>query len=212
MSKILITLSAIIGVASLSACAWDIGKGKGKAPPPVVEPAPSPFTNSNWLSGGGGAEGHFPTLLRRTGAWLDAVNRCRFRFELQKFGVRMIRRRCRLFLAALLGFAAAACQSEDTSPKPRFVSVDDGRGKMVATPSSSAQNGVVVSGSSQRAESVRYFVEFRSRYALSYGHSYVIFARAGPSGENDRPRGCRPPPRFIQCRALYAGPYRASAG
>jgi predicted small lipoprotein YifL len=41
MRKVLITLIAITSVASLSACADDwIGKGKGKAPPPVVEPAP----------------------------------------------------------------------------------------------------------------------------------------------------------------------------
>ena len=46
MSKILITVAAIVAVASLSGCAnWDIGKGKGKgkAPPPVYEePAPAP--------------------------------------------------------------------------------------------------------------------------------------------------------------------------
>ena len=41
MSRFLIAAIAIIGVVSLSACASDwIGKGKGKAPPPVAEPAP----------------------------------------------------------------------------------------------------------------------------------------------------------------------------
>jgi hypothetical protein len=41
MSRILITVIAIIGIASLSACGTDwIGKGKGKAPPPAAEPAP----------------------------------------------------------------------------------------------------------------------------------------------------------------------------
>lgn len=44
MSRILITLIAIIGVVSLSGCAGDwIGKGKGKAPPPAAEPAPAPI-------------------------------------------------------------------------------------------------------------------------------------------------------------------------
>ena len=39
MSRILIAAVTMIAVASLSGCAWDIGKGKGKAPPPapVVE-------------------------------------------------------------------------------------------------------------------------------------------------------------------------------
>lgn len=33
--------TAVFAVASLSGCANGIGKGKGKAPPPVVEPAPA---------------------------------------------------------------------------------------------------------------------------------------------------------------------------
>jgi len=40
MSRILIAVVAMTAVASLSGCGtWDIGKGKGKAPPPapVVE-------------------------------------------------------------------------------------------------------------------------------------------------------------------------------
>ena len=41
MSKILIVLVAMLSVASLSACGT-IGKGKGKAPPPVVEPVVEP--------------------------------------------------------------------------------------------------------------------------------------------------------------------------
>jgi hypothetical protein len=42
MRKTIIAMLAIVGVVSLSGCANDwIGKGKGKAPPPVAEePAP----------------------------------------------------------------------------------------------------------------------------------------------------------------------------
>ena len=45
MRKILFAMAAVVAVAGLSGCAsWDIGKGKGKAPPPVVveEPTPAP--------------------------------------------------------------------------------------------------------------------------------------------------------------------------
>ena len=43
MSKMLTAVVATLLVVSLSACADDwIGKGKGKAPPPVAEPAPEP--------------------------------------------------------------------------------------------------------------------------------------------------------------------------
>jgi hypothetical protein len=45
MSRLLVTTISILAVASLSGCGtMDIGKGKGKAPPPVVveEPAAAP--------------------------------------------------------------------------------------------------------------------------------------------------------------------------
>ena len=77
----------------------------------------------------------------------------------------------RFRLAALAITAlAAGCQSEDTAPSPRFVS--DARGAGVAEP--------------QRSN--RYFIEFRSRYALSYGHTYVIFGRTNQRGEMINPQ------------------------
>ncbi|TKT81085.1 ABC transporter [Aquamicrobium sp. LC103] len=39
MSRFLIAIVAVLAVSGLSACDT-IGKGKGKAPPPVVEPVP----------------------------------------------------------------------------------------------------------------------------------------------------------------------------
>jgi hypothetical protein len=75
---------------------------------------------------------------------------------------------CRLLLAVSLAFAVAACQTEDEGPQPRFVSRDSGS-PAVATKSSQV-------GDKQ------YFVEFRSRYALSYGHSYVVFGRTNKAG------------------------------
>ncbi|WP_429128828.1 hypothetical protein [Ensifer sp. 4252] len=72
----------------------------------------------------------------------------------------------RLTLVAMLAFAAAACESTDKKPEPRFVSSTSGAPAV-------------------RAGAVReagYFIEFRSRYALSYGHTYVIFGRTNQSG------------------------------
>ena len=74
-----------------------------------------------------------------------------------------------LSLIALLAPALSACQTKDTSAEPRFVSVADGNGKLSAP---AGQN-----------KDHQYFIEFRSRYALSYGHSYVVFGRVGEKGE-----------------------------
>src|SRR5262245_25635126 len=72
-------------------------------------------------------------------------------------------------MAVLAPMLTAACQTKDTSAEPRFVSVADGNGKLSAP---SGQN-----------KDHQYFIEFRSRYALSYGHSYVVFGRVGEAGE-----------------------------
>lgn len=74
--------------------------------------------------------------------------------------------RGRLTLVVMLAFAAAACQSEDQKPQPRFVSSSSG------APAVSADV----------ARESGYFIEFRSRYALSYGHTYVIFGRTNKAG------------------------------
>ena len=51
-----------------------------------------------------------------------------------------------------------------------------------AVEGASPQDEAVVAASPQDKD-YRYFVEFRSRYALSYGHSYVIFGRTNQAGE-----------------------------
>lgn len=77
---------------------------------------------------------------------------------------------CALFLAA--------CQSDDQPPQPRYVSSSySSAGSRVAP----ASYGVVQSGQTATAQG-GYFIEFRSRYALSYGHSYVVFGRADSKG------------------------------
>ncbi|WEX75829.1 hypothetical protein PYH37_004075 [Sinorhizobium numidicum] len=74
--------------------------------------------------------------------------------------------RSRIFPMILLVFAAAGCQSQDKTPEPRFVSSSPGAPAKLL--SESREEG--------------YFIEFRSRYALSYGHTYVVFGRATKSG------------------------------
>ncbi|MCK3780358.1 hypothetical protein MZK49_27100 [Ensifer sesbaniae] len=74
----------------------------------------------------------------------------------------MKRSRGRISFAVLAALAVTACQSQDKSPQPRFVSS--------------------VAGSATQQREQGYFIEFRSRYALSYGHSYVVFGRLSKSG------------------------------
>jgi hypothetical protein len=70
-----------------------------------------------------------------------------------------------LSLVILLAFALSSCQTEDKSPQPRFTS--NSRGSTTAP----AQNA-----------SDRHFIEFRSRYALTYGHTYVVFGTVDKDG------------------------------
>jgi hypothetical protein len=72
----------------------------------------------------------------------------------------------RLSLVILFALALTSCQTEDKPPQPRFVS--DARGGSV--------------GESSQKRDGQYFIEFRSRYALTYGHTYVIFGRLNNAG------------------------------
>jgi hypothetical protein len=77
----------------------------------------------------------------------------------------------RLLLVVLLSLAAAACQTKDLPPQPNFISLADGRAVSQATRAVSQTN------------EERYFIEFRSRYALSYGHTYAVFGRLDRAGK-----------------------------
>jgi hypothetical protein len=85
----------------------------------------------------------------------------------------------RLLLVTSLALAVAACQTEDKGPQPRFVS-DARDSGIAAVPSATA---MAAESSQERG----HFIEFRSRYALSYGHTYVIFGRAGENGQMINP-------------------------
>ena len=79
--------------------------------------------------------------------------------------------RSRLCLVAILAVLVSSCQTEDKAPQPRYTS-DASDLKKPAT----AQD-----------QSGRHFIEFRSRYALTYGHTYVVFGRADKNGRMVNP-------------------------
>jgi hypothetical protein len=74
----------------------------------------------------------------------------------------------RILPVILLALAATACQTQDKSPLPAYVSSS----KQVSGPAK------LVSQSREQG----YFIEFRSRYALSYGHTYAVFGRTNAAG------------------------------
>jgi hypothetical protein len=76
---------------------------------------------------------------------------------------------------ALLALAAASCQSQSQN-KPQLNFTSDER-------------TLAAAGAPTRAKSVKgqYFIEFRSRYAYTYGHSFVIFGRMSESGQMINP-------------------------
>jgi hypothetical protein len=87
-------------------------------------------------------------------------------------------------IVALLALAATSCQSSSRdSVQTNYVSSDR----------TAATSGVpvtrVATSSSQGTASLRgqYFIEFRSRYAYTYGHSFVIFGRMDKAGRMINP-------------------------
>jgi hypothetical protein len=75
-----------------------------------------------------------------------------------------------LSLIILLVFALSSCQTEDKSPQPRFTSNSRG---LATTPAQNTSN--------------QHFIEFRSRYALTYGHTYVVFGTEDKDGRMINP-------------------------
>jgi hypothetical protein len=84
----------------------------------------------------------------------------------------------RSVFATWLVLLLAGCQSDDLPPQPGYVSYAPDRAAVVA-PSVTAARSPTVAAPKDRS----YFIEFRSRYALSYGHTYVVFGRVNDSGK-----------------------------
>ena len=83
----------------------------------------------------------------------------------------------RLLFVTLLALAAAVCP---TRGETRSGSASSG-GVAVPTVSATTPRNIATAARYQQKVG-RFFIEFRSRYALSYGHTYVIFGRMGKTG------------------------------
>lgn len=78
----------------------------------------------------------------------------------------------RLVLVFCLALVVASCQSTSGTGSSVAASADGQRSTTLAD----------IGLTEQPSEQKRHFIEFRSRYALSYGHSYVIFGRLDQAG------------------------------
>lgn len=84
---------------------------------------------------------------------------------------------CRWLVTCLLAFTVASCQTNgETGP-----SAEDGVSAAVSGSRDAAGERP------REAADNRYFIEFRSRYALSYGHAYVVFGRLDLAGNMINP-------------------------
>ncbi|MBB3233661.1 hypothetical protein [Phyllobacterium endophyticum] len=84
----------------------------------------------------------------------------------------------RLWLLALGMVVLAGC-APNAQIKPNVVSYNNqGSGHVTATSRARTSTQAL-----QQAGEGRYFIEFRSRYALTYGHSYVMFGRLNKAGQ-----------------------------
>ena len=88
-------------------------------------------------------------------------------------------------LFVVLAFATAGCQTDDLPPQPGYVSTGHDRVASVA-PSVTGAAGAIATNLFQDNDH-RSFIEFRSRYALTYGHTYVVFGHVNEAGQAVNP-------------------------
>jgi len=88
----------------------------------------------------------------------------------------------RLFVACCLSFAVASCQSTSDAGSPDITSAPGQQSTPGQTGDTAQPRNVAAAAQTDQIAQQRYFIEFRSRYALSYGHSFVIFGRLDAAG------------------------------
>ncbi len=84
----------------------------------------------------------------------------------------------RVLLPALLALFLGACQ---TAPKLDPALASEAQYAVASAKGNSSKGAAVAEQPSQ--DGTRPFIEFRSRYALSYGHTFVVFGRLNGRGE-----------------------------
>ncbi len=85
---------------------------------------------------------------------------------------------------ALLALFVAGCQ--DKPPQPNFVSAYSDGSVAVMAPSVTGNAAASPSVKAMEAQN-NYYIEFRARYALSYGHTYVVFGQLNSAGQAVNP-------------------------
>ena len=124
----------------------------------------------------------------------------------------------RSLLATLLIFFAVACQPrEDVETRLVSAAHDGAPARLTET----RRTGVAGRSAARAAQvgnqdkTKRHFIEFRSRYALSYGHAYVIFGRLNARGEMVNPQVAGLAPKSDSPTVYVAGhflPVASSTG
>jgi hypothetical protein len=89
-----------------------------------------------------------------------------------------------IWFMTLLALSATGCTTEDLPPQPGYVSSSHDRVASVAPSVTGAARKAVAAN---RLGDHRYFIEFRSRYALTYGHTYVVFGSLNAAGQAVNP-------------------------
>jgi hypothetical protein len=91
-----------------------------------------------------------------------------------------------LFLVAL-GLILAACQTQGSTTSSLTAGDSEAAAMSADTQVLSSRQRSLGAVQPTTAAADNHFIEFRSRYALSYGHSFVVFGRLGPNGEMINP-------------------------
>lgn len=113
----------------------------------------------------------------------------------------------RALFVAWLAIAVAACQSSATVDGPTASTSPR------AGPTKARTSDVVKAANPTKAS--RYFIEFRSRYAYTYGHTYVVFGTLDSRGKMVNPQVAGLAPKSDDPTIYMAGhmiPVEASTG